>query len=99
MDTMRFRLTGNPSDLQAFVKELRADPALAGLEVTDPAPSMRDGERLGHVELVDVLISIGQGVASKVAYDAIKAAFERFKRGRRPMDLDELGSQERPDDG
>lgn len=90
MSPSQFRFTGNPSDATAFVAFLQADPEIPDVKVSDPRPSTRGDERVGHVELVDVIISIGESVGSKVAYDAIKAAFGRFKRGRRPMDLEDL---------
>ncbi|HEX8085458.1 MAG TPA: hypothetical protein VF529_14285 [Solirubrobacteraceae bacterium] len=92
----QFLLTGTPSDVEAFLGSMREEPLLSALDVSDPQPSLRNQERVGHVELVDVLIQIGQGVAAKAAYDALKAGFERFRRGRRSLRLDELPTTPSP---
>lgn len=92
MTGIGIRLTGNERDVQAFLRSLADDPQIGEVPASDPVPSRSD-ERLGHVELVEVIIRIGEGVAARAVYERIKLAFDAFRRRRR-MWLEEIVDDE-----
>jgi hypothetical protein len=93
MSDLRVRLIGNEQDVCGFVRSLESDPQMREVSVSSPVPSPSDRDRLGHVELVEVLISIGGSVAARAVYEAIKGAFDGF-RHRRRMRLEEVVDNE-----
>jgi hypothetical protein len=82
------RLTGTRTDIDAFLRDpsvnLRPD------EATVSAPEqVRDDDRLGHVEIVEVIIRISESAAARAVYDGIRAGFEAFSRRKR-MNLEDV---------
>ena len=95
MSTKMLRLTGSEHDVSGFLRGIEGD--IEDISVSDPATYRADGDRLGHVDLVEVVIKIGESVAARGAIEAIKRAYEA-SRHRRRLDLEEVvGPQGRPD--
>jgi hypothetical protein len=91
LPSREFRLTGAEADITSFLRVLEYEEDLEVRDVSEPAPSTRAGDRLGHVELVDVIISVAAGVASAQISQLITRAFATFRETRTQLYLDDLG--------
>jgi len=93
MSDIEIRIVGTDSDVRAFQKVIEADPQIGRLVVSSPRSARAADERLGHVELVEVVVKIGEAVAGRAAYEGLKAAFQVF-RHRRRMRLECIGQDD-----
>ncbi|MEV4432713.1 hypothetical protein [Streptomyces sp. NPDC049555] len=77
---------GETANLKVLVREIEADPHLAGkcsLALTPLRQDRRDSLR--HAQWAELAVSVAAGLATNALYDALKALVERA-RDRGPVD-------------
>ncbi|MGW9371002.1 hypothetical protein ACWGVR_13465 [Streptomyces xanthophaeus] len=77
---------GETANLKVLVREIEADPHLAGeCSVTLTPLSQDRRDSLRHAHWAEIAISVGAGLMTNTLYDALKALVERA-RDRGPVD-------------
>jgi len=83
---------GESANLRILAEEISDDPQFSDCTVAVNEIAHTENS-LGHGQLVEIVISVGAGIATNAIYDAIRCAVDRARdRGR----IEEADSGEKP---
>lgn len=86
-------MTGVEAAVNSFVRTLEYEDVVV-VSASEPAPTQNTGEQLGHAELVDVVLTVAQGMAGQAAFEVLRNALTKLRHRESDLKIEEISGND-----